>query len=147
MPVPKEPQSIGQTTWLVKALFVTLGVVLMLVAMDVIPADTANVHAPPAILFAAGLAFGCIGAIGFAERRAADHPRAYPLAVALLMTSVAAIAILVTIASHDESLLVGPFVLKGPAVDIFGKLVLTLAALIQSAIAVWCWRALLRRRR
>jgi hypothetical protein len=137
--VPEDPD-IGTTSLLTKFLFVVLGLVLVLVALGIIPIDPSRVHTSPAVFFATGMVFMTIGLVAFFQPHQDRGGDAYRFALVLLVASSAAVTSLVALNSHDEKLCIGPFVFKGPAVDAFGKVVLSLAAMILWGLAVWSWK-------
>ena len=134
-----EEKNIGSSAFVVKAMFLALGIVLMLASLDFIPIDPSRLHTSPWVLFASGFVFLAIGMLAFVQPYRDRRPGAYLLAVALMWSGFTAVGALVAFYSHDEKLMIGPFVFSGPAVDAFGKVALGFCALLLGAITVWCW--------
>lgn len=122
------------------AAVMVLGLGLMLVGSGVFTVEPALHGGPRALVMFTGTVAFLLGILGIMGPRRALHPAAFRFTVALLVTATAALAVAITVNSHDEQLMIGPFVFRGPAVDAGGKVLLGLNAALLTAAAGWCWR-------
>jgi len=131
---------IGRASIVVKVLFLVVGAVLSLSALGFIPIDPSTLHTSPWLLFTCGLVFFATGLVGVLARRREERPAGHALAIALLTSAMAISGGLAAVYSHDEKLIIGPWVFSGPRVDAFGKVVIGSCAILQGSVAAWCWK-------
>jgi hypothetical protein len=142
------PASGGQpVSAVVKTMVMILGLVLALAALNVVPLDPRQLNASRAVLFSTGALMLVLGLLGFLYPDRNQHPISFLLTSAILASCAAALVWQIAIESHDERLMVGPFVFSGPTVEVLGKLYLGTDATFITLVAIWCWRACWRARR
>ena len=130
-------QSVPSASSWTKGLVVLVGIALMLVAVGVLQVNPGQIRSSRPVLFATGLVITLVGVLTFLRTYLAEGTRAFRIGVGVTVAAAAALVVLVTINSHDETLAIGPFVFRGPAVDAFGKVFLGLDSLLLAVGAVW----------
>jgi hypothetical protein len=136
------PASDGQpVSAIVKASVMILGLVLALAALDVVPLDPRQLNTSRAVLFSTGALMLVLGLLGFLYPDRRQHPVSVLLTSAILASCAAALVWQIAIESHDEKLMVGPFIFSGPTVEALGKLYLGVDATFLTLVAAWFWRA------
>ena len=130
-------QSVTSASSWTKGLVVLVGIVLMLVAVGVLQVNPGQIRSSRPVLFATGLVITFVGVLTFLRTHIAEGTRAFQIGIGVTVAAAAGLVVLVAINSHDETLAIGPFVFRGPAVDAFGKVYLGLDSLLLAAGAVW----------
>lgn len=143
MPADSGGQPVSVVT---KAMVMVLGLVLALAALNVVPLDPRQLNTSRAVLFSTGALMLVLGLLGFLYPDRNRHPLSVLLTSALLASCAAALVWQIAIESHDERLMIGPFIFEGPTVQALGKLYLGTDAVFLTLVAVWCWRASWRAR-
>lgn len=128
----------GLPKWF-KLVLLFVGVILMLTAADLIPADASRFHAPHWVVFVAGLAFSSVGVISFLARHRDVHPARYLFAVGILMTCLFLVSVAVSIYASGTAIAIGPILIKGVVADRISRSMYALGALIVGVLALVVW--------
>lgn len=131
---------IGALSLWLKLLLVLAGVVLMLTAADVIPADPSRFHTPHWVVFVGGLAFFTVGNMSFLAKHRDTRPARYLFAVGVLMTCLFLVTAGVAMYASGSVIAIGPVFIKGAAGDGIARFVYWTTAALIGMLALGAWR-------
>jgi hypothetical protein len=123
-----------------KLLLAIAGILLMLTAIGVIPADPARFHAPRWMLFAAGAAWVAAGVLLSAAEYRATHPARYHFAAGILLTLFFLLAVGAAVYASGSVVGVGPLLIKGAAADKISRIAYGTCAAVFAVLGLGAWR-------